>query len=174
MYYPIIKPYAIYILFFGIALIVLACILQIHYWLQKKVQIKITRQNFGKLPYIIEFVAKNMGNNPNSIEKKIVLKCLIASKRRREVLHGYNCKCEFHLQGNDTLLEPLKPKHFIATINSANPQLLASHFRKYRFRITTGMYTMIYIASPLGKAIPYWKYIIGRSIYRVFRRVTFT
>jgi hypothetical protein len=155
----------------------LALVLWFYRWRQKtithknRVKIRINRQNFYKSPYSIEFEAMNMSKKPCSFEEKIVFNSLIVAKRKETLLHGYKYKCEFHLKNTDRFIEPHEQKNFTAITNSANPQLLASQFRKYRFRFTNGTHTMVYIATPLSNAIPYWKYSVGKFLYRVFRRV---
>lgn len=140
-------------------------------YFRNRVRVKIIKQHFGNLPYSIKFEALNLGEKPNSLEENIYLKCLLPTIRKWKFRNGQPYKCVFYLKSNDRLLEPHKPKIFIASTKSDNQSLLFSWFRKYEFRPSRGIYSTIFVRNALDNGIPYWQYRIERTLYRLFRIV---
>ncbi len=151
-----------------IAAVFLFLFLNLIGYFRNRIKISIIKQNFGDLPYSIIFEALNLGEKPNSLEKMVILKCLLPTKSRG-FLNGKRFHCIFYLQGNDRLLEPHKPKVFTATSKTDNSALLFSWFREYAFKPSRGMYSVAYVRNALDNGISYWRYILERVLFRLFR-----
>lgn len=139
-------------------------------YFRNRIKISIIKQRFGDLPYSIIFEALNLGEKPNSLGKRIILKCLLPTIKSHGFLNGKRFHCIFYLQDDDRLLEPHKPKVFTATTNSDNSALLFSWFRKYEFRPSRGMYSVVYVRNALDNGISYWRYELERFLFRLFRK----
>lgn len=155
-----------------IAICVLAFLfLNVVIYFRNRIRIKIIKQNFADLPYSIIFEALNLGEKTNSLEDKIYFKCLLPTVRKWKFRNGQSFKCVFWLKSSDRSLEPHKPKKFTAITNSDNQGLLFSWFRKYEFKPSRGMYSHVFVRNALDNGISYWRYLIERSFYRLFRIV---
>lgn len=139
-------------------------------YFRKRIKISIIKQRFGDLPYNIIFEALNLGEKPNSLGKRIILKWLLPTIKRQGFLNGKRFHCIFYLRDDDRLLEPHRPKVFTATTNSDNSALLFSWFRQYEFRPSRGMYSVVYVRNALDEGIPYWRYKLERLLFRLFRK----
>ena len=138
---------------------------------RNRIRIKIIKQNFADLPYSIIFEALNLGDKTNSLDDEIYFKCLLPNVRNWLFRNGQSFKCVFRLKQNDRSLEPHKPMKFTAITNSDNQSLLFSWFRKYEFRPSRGMYSAIFVRNASDNGISYWRYLIERTFYRLFRIV---
>jgi len=139
-------------------------------YFRNRMKISIIKQRFGDLPQSIIFEALNLGEKPNSLGKRIILKCLLPTIKSQGFLNGKRFHCIFYLQDDDRLLEPHRPKVFTATTNSDNSALLFSWFRKYEFRPSRGMYSVVYVRNALDNGISYWRYKLERFLLRLFRK----
>jgi hypothetical protein len=144
-------------------------LLHIITYFKNRIRIKIIKQNFFEAPYSVIFEALNLGEKPNSIEEKIYFKCLLPTVRRWWFRNGQPYKCEFYLKGTDRLLEPHNPKIFTAISKARLPNLMFSWFRKYQFRPSRGKYSTIFVRNAIDNGIPYWRYKLERTLYRLFR-----
>ncbi len=138
-------------------------------YFKNRIRIKIIKQNFSDAPYSVIFEALNIGEQPNSIEEKIYFKCLLPTVRKWWFRNGQPYKCEFYLKETDRLLEPHKTKVFTSISKFSQPRLTFSWFRKYQFRPSRGKYSNVFVRNALDNGIPYWRYKIERTLYRLFR-----
>lgn len=161
---PSIVSYIIYA-----AIFLFLCVNLIGYF-KNRIKINLIKQRFGNLPYSIIFEALNLGEKPNSLEKKIILKCLLPTIKNEGFLNGKRFQCFFYLDDNDRLLEPHRPKVFIATTNSDHSILMFSWYRKYEFRSSRGMHSVVFVRNALDNGILYWRYKVERFLFRLFRK----
>lgn len=165
------EPLIGYIIYAGILLLLG---LNIFIYFKNRVKIKIIKQNLAQLPYNIKFEAVNLGDTPNSLEEKVVFKCLLPNIKNHKFPNGQKYKCEFRIKRSDRLLEPHKPKIITATTNSNNPHLIYSWFRKYIFIPSKGMYSIIFARNALDNGISRWRYRYERFLYRLFNMLNQT
>jgi hypothetical protein len=152
-------------------LIFIASLLHIFVYIRNRIKIKIIKQNFFNEPYFVKYEAINLGEKPNSLQEKVYLKSLLPNIDKGSLKNPEPYECTFHIKDIDRVLEPHKPKIFTAYTKSHNPRLPYSWFRKYQFRPSRGMYTTVFVRNALDNGIPYWRYIIERPLYRLFRIV---
>ena len=160
------EPWIAYLIY--LSLIVIVC-LNIYIYYRNRIRIEITRQNLHDFPYSINFTATNMGEHRNSLNEKVILKCLMVSKKKT-LLYSEKYKFTFYINVDDRSLDPHKPKNFQAISKTENPQLFTSKFRLYRFWPGRGMYTHLYFTDPLSGNTSYLSFHFARFLHQYLRK----
>ena len=153
------------------SLMFIAILLHLFLGFRNRIKIRIIKQSFHEPMPHVRFEALNLSEKPNSLQEKVYIKCLLPSIHKSTLPHGDPLNLTFHVKENDRILEPHKAKIFTAYSKISNNRLGFSWFRQYEFRPSRGMSTSIYVRNALDNGIPFWRYEIERSLYRIFRVV---